>query len=69
MKHFSLRLGDGLHAELVALADRERRSLQRQLIVLLEQALTAPQALAPWRAGSSLPSSGCVAVTSHERTS
>ncbi len=37
----SLRLPAALHARIKALADRERRSLHAQILVLLEEALDA----------------------------
>ena len=37
----SLRLPAALHARIKALADRERRSLHAQILVLLEEALEA----------------------------
>ena len=36
MKNVNVRLDDNLHARLVAAAERDRRSLQQQIIWLLE---------------------------------
>ncbi|MFH0241102.1 Arc family DNA-binding protein [Streptomyces sp. HK10] len=40
MKHFSLRLPEALHERLLAQADTDRRSLNSEIIHLLEVALT-----------------------------
>lgn len=39
MKHVNLRLPDDLHAIVKAAADRDRRSLNSMLIVLIERGL------------------------------
>ncbi len=38
MKRFSLRIDEGLLAKLAALAEKEHRSINEQLLVLIEQA-------------------------------
>jgi hypothetical protein len=42
MKQLYLRLPDELHEYLVKLAERERRSLNAQIVYLLEQATQQP---------------------------
>lgn len=39
MKRITLRVGDAFHAELVAQANAQRRSLQMYLLLALEQAI------------------------------
>ena len=42
MKQLYLRLPDALHEQLVKLAEKERRSLNAQILYLLEQATQPP---------------------------
>jgi hypothetical protein len=42
MKQLYLRLPDELHEQLVKIAERERRSLNAQVVYLLEQAVQQP---------------------------
>lgn len=39
MKHINLRLPDDLHERLKELAEQDRRSINNQLVVLIEQEL------------------------------
>lgn len=40
MKNLNLRLDDGLHARLTAVAAQDKRSLNSEIIVLLQEALS-----------------------------
>lgn len=44
MKHLQVRLPDELHAALVALAQAERRSLNAQIVVVLERGVDEAKA-------------------------
>lgn len=53
----TLRLPDDLHARLVDLAQREHRSLNGQLVALLDQAIrgSAPAPVPPWPKAQGFP--------------
>ena len=48
MKHLQVRMPDDLHAALKTLAEQDRRSLNAEIVVLLEQA-TVEQTRRSWR--------------------
>jgi predicted HicB family RNase H-like nuclease len=43
MKHVNVRMPDGLHARLAAQAETERRSLNAEILWLIEQGLQQPE--------------------------
>jgi hypothetical protein len=47
MKHLSLRLSDNLHAALVIAAENEHRSLNAEVVVMIEEALQGRDSPAP----------------------
>ena len=47
MKHLNVRLPDDLHAALVTAAKADRRSLNAEVVVMIEEALRGERWLAP----------------------